>query len=637
MFVRRAFRGQGLSRALIRRSGGGGPACRHPDPPAGVRPSAGGGTSTLSLGGVQPTFRATASTWTVPTVSACRNRFRREASSTGGAGPRASGTAVDPADRNTRREFAGLLALLPFGLARPRARGRVRRGRRRRARIRRDGADAGRRPPRHRHLSPRAERPAGGRRPSRHPRAYAVRQDRHEPFRAHRPPVPSRRARAEVAAFFVRHGYVVVYQDCRGRYTLRRRVHEVPERRPTTATTRCAWIVRAAVVQRHGSAPWASRTPRTPRGRSPAPAPPGLAAMFLDSGGFSNAYQGGIRQGGAFELKQATWAFNSALESPEIAARPARSSRRCAAVDIKAWFRSMPWKRGDSPVTLAPEYEDYLFEQWEHGDFDDYWKQLGHLRRGFYDQFTPMCAMVHMSSWYDPYPRTATDNYLGLSRRKRGPVRLILGPWTHGDRSAHLRRRRGFRPRGHARRQPRRRLPRAPARAGSTAGSRAATNGVDREPPVRLFVMGGGSGRQDAGRDGWSTAGAGAPSRTGRSPARGSRPTTCTPTALLAPAKPARRDASAQYQLRPAASGADASAARSRRAQPVMVGRRLRPARGAGVLRLAASRTGRSPRGPTCSCSRRRRSSEDVEVTGPIAVQPLDLHPMRPTPTSPPS
>ena len=47
----------------------------------------------------------------------------------------------------------------------------------------------------------------------------------------------------------------------------------------------------------------------------------------------------------------------------------------------------------------------------------------------------PDAPIVHMSSWYDPYPRTATDNYVGLKARKRGPVRLVLGPWTHGDRS----------------------------------------------------------------------------------------------------------------------------------------------------------------------------------------------------------
>ena len=59
---------------------------------------------------------------------------------------------------------------------------------------------------------------------------------------------------------------------------------------------------------------------------------------------------------------------------------------------------------------------------------------MGIYAEGFYDQFSD-APMTHMSSWYDPYPRTATENYIGLSKRKKGPVRLILGPWTHGDRT----------------------------------------------------------------------------------------------------------------------------------------------------------------------------------------------------------
>ena len=43
------------------------------------------------------------------------------------------------------------------------------------------------------------------------------------------------------------------------------------------------------------------------------------------------------------------------------------------AQDIGAWFRRMPWHKRDSPISAAPEYEDYLFEQWSHGVFDDYW------------------------------------------------------------------------------------------------------------------------------------------------------------------------------------------------------------------------------------------------------------------------
>ena len=33
------------------------------------------------------------------------------------------------------------------------------------------------------------------------------------------------------------------------------------------------------------------------------------------------------------------------------------------------------------------------------------------------------------------YSRTTTDNYMGLLKRKTGPLRLIMGPWTHGARS----------------------------------------------------------------------------------------------------------------------------------------------------------------------------------------------------------
>src|SRR5437660_87956 len=88
-------------------------------------------------------------------------------------------------------------------------------------------------------------------------------------------------------------------------------------------------------------------------------APPGLACQFLDSGGFSNAYLSGIRQGGAFELKQATWAIRQAREAPEVLADPAAKAA-LDAVDAAAWFTRMPWRRGVSPLAAAPDYEAYL-------------------------------------------------------------------------------------------------------------------------------------------------------------------------------------------------------------------------------------------------------------------------------------
>src|SRR5205823_5652360 len=83
------------------------------------------------------------------------------------------------------------------------------------------------------------------------------------------------------------------------------------------------------------------------------------------------------------------------------------------------------------------------------------------------------------------------ENYIALSRIKRGPVRLILGPWTHGDRQLTYVGDVDFGP--------------AATIDGNVATDfltlrlrwfdrwlRGIGNGVDNEPAVQIFVMGGG-------------------------------------------------------------------------------------------------------------------------------------------------
>lgn len=321
--------------------------------------------------------------------------------------------------------------------------------------------------------------PYGRNRPSRSERSVA------EPDEA--------KSRAEVARIFAERGYVVVYQDVRGRYDseglYRKYLDDAPDGYDT-----CAWILDQPWCNGRIGTKGLSYAAHT-QGALASAGAPGVAAMFLDSGGFSNSYQGGIRQGGALELKQATWAYRNALVSPEVMADPEREAG-LQAVDIFRWFREMPWSPGRSPVALAPDYEEYLFEQWTKGDFDDYWKQPGIYAEGFHDEW-PDAPMVHMSSWFDPYPRTAADNYVGLRARKRGPVRLILGPWTHGDRSLTWAGDVDFGPEATLDGQLARDYWELRVRW-FDHWLRGIDNGVDREPAVRYFVMGGGSGRKNA-------------------------------------------------------------------------------------------------------------------------------------------
>lgn len=242
-------------------------------------------------------------------------------------------------------------------------------------------------------------------------------------------PQPVRRG--DVAAQFALHGYAVVVQDCRGRFDSEGRFTKYLGEAHDGADT-LAWLT---------SQPWcdgrvgtyglsyAAHTQTALATQRPA----GLAAMFLECGGFSNAFRGGIRHGGAFELKQATWAYKNARQAG-LAGRASVATQALEAEDIAAWFAALPWRRGHSPLKWAPEYEDYLFEQWERGSFDAYWRQPELYAAGYYDAFDGIPVML-LCGWWDPYAQTTTDNYLGISRRKDGVARMVLGPWTHGERS----------------------------------------------------------------------------------------------------------------------------------------------------------------------------------------------------------
>ncbi|OYW07268.1 MAG: antibiotic hydrolase, partial [Rhodospirillales bacterium 12-71-4] len=279
---------------------------------------------------------------------------------------------------------------------------------------------------------------------------------------------PKPQPRSAIAAYFVAHGYAVVYQDCRGRYGSEGAFIKYLSDGEDGFDC-CAWIVEQ---------PWCNGRIGT-MGLSYAAhtqaalgclAPPGLAAQILDSGGF-------------------IWAFNQARLAPESKADPVRAAA-LAGEDLVEWFHRFPWKRGQSPVRHAPDYEDYLFEQWEHGARDEYWQRLGLFAKGWHDRYAAV-PTLHMSSWYDPYPRTATENFCGLRDSGRGTPSLILGPWTHGNRSETAFGEVEFGP---------------DATIDSWAGDwrafrlrffdrwlKGLPNGVEAAPRVRVFVMGGGS------------------------------------------------------------------------------------------------------------------------------------------------
>jgi len=296
--------------------------------------------------------------------------------------------------------------------------------------------------------------------------------------------------REELARFFTDAGFVVVFQDCRGRYGSEGRFTKYRGEAEDGFDT-IAWIAAQDWCDGQVGSMGMSYSAHTQMAAA-CLNPPALAAMICDCGGFSNAYQGGIRFGGALELKQVTWAFRHALRSRAAAADPVAKAA-LEATDLRAWMGRMPWRRGHSPLAPVPDYEDFLFEQWEHGVFDDYWKIPALHAAGWYDSMRRLPG-VHISGWYDPYAVTAAENFAGLAARGHD-VHLILGPWTHGNRSRTYAGDVDF-------------GPEATFEAGTGQDFvrfridtfRRHLQGADlpRGPAVRFFVMGGGSGRRGA-------------------------------------------------------------------------------------------------------------------------------------------
>ena len=116
--------------------------------------------------------------------------------------------------------------------------------------------------------------------------------------------------RGEVAARFAREGYAVVVQDCRGRFDSEGQFTKYLGEAHDGADT-LQWIMEQPWCNGRVGTYGLSYAAHTQTALA-TQRPRGLKAMFLECGGFANAYRGGIRHGGAFELKQAVWALRNA-------------------------------------------------------------------------------------------------------------------------------------------------------------------------------------------------------------------------------------------------------------------------------------------------------------------------------------
>jgi hypothetical protein len=227
------------------------------------------------------------------------------------------------------------------------------------------------------------------------------------------------------ASWFSRRGYVVVVQDCRGRFE----------------SEGCFRLGRGEAEDGYDTVEWIASQPWS-NGRVGTMGtsylawvqsalatlnPPHLTAMWVHEG-VANGLHESVRQGGAFELRWMGWAFYGAATDPRVDPDTRRRLTRLDLRDYLSWALPRP---GSTPLRLSPTYEQWYWEYLTTGTECSLWDERGVNVERYYEEHADV-PTVYSGGWYDSYTRATIRNYLGLSRRKSAPQFLFMGPWTHG-------------------------------------------------------------------------------------------------------------------------------------------------------------------------------------------------------------
>ena len=155
--------------------------------------------------------------------------------------------------------------------------------------------------------------------------------------------------------------------------------------------------------------------------------------MIVNMSG-ADAHESSVRHGGALELRFLAWAFwhSAANTQRALKADPAvDAALNLGAPAFADWLTRMPLRKGQTQLKLVPPYQKWALDLQTKADYDEYWQHPSYAPALFWDRF-PDVPILLIGGWYDSYTRSTCKNYAGLAVRKQGPVRMLMGPWTHG-------------------------------------------------------------------------------------------------------------------------------------------------------------------------------------------------------------
>ena len=306
----------------------------------------------------------------------------------------------------------------------------------------------------------------------------------------------SDRRYTDIADYFTPRGYAIALQDVRGRHRSEGTgsyYHVANRLEGVDGYDSVEWLA---------ARPWSNGKVGTvgssysglAQTRLAFEQPPHLAAMWPDVMP-TNSYHNQMREGGAMQLHMFWALFLHAQDAQEIADDPEAEQVVWDGLrDMRRLLEEMPFNPGRTPLSVVPNLEKTLFDYYYRGAYDDYWAEEFHDYERNYHRHADV-PMILTGGWFDPFAIGTVKYQVAMSRQNHNPCRLIIGPWTHsgmrGGRTAA-----GGVDFGEASAWGRERYFGEQVRffARWLGNGEAAP---DPDPPITLFVMGGGDGRKN--------------------------------------------------------------------------------------------------------------------------------------------
>ncbi|MEO5814137.1 MAG: CocE/NonD family hydrolase [Gemmatimonadaceae bacterium] len=308
------------------------------------------------------------------------------------------------------------------------------------------------------------------------------------PVLLHRTPY-DKNGQQKIAEYFAQHGYIVAVQDIRGRYKSEGKFLKVQPLDGTDGYDAVEWMAKQPYANGKVGM-WGTSFAAHMQAGAAQYKPPSLATLVINMGGMSNAWDHGVRYRGTYEMgRQLTWAWSQlAADAPTAAVKKLLTEQE----KVEDWYDVQPMRRGLNPLSVVPEYEGWYLDFFEHADYDAFWKDPMMNWSEHYRQ-TSDIPMMQIGGWYDIFLAGTFENFVSLTKLKKAPQRIVVGPWTHhGNERAYA----------------------GDVSFGSAATlerfdtdwhlrwfdhyMKGAATGVETDAPVRIFVMGTGDGHRDA-------------------------------------------------------------------------------------------------------------------------------------------